>query len=195
MPLADHGCLIAVVPQERSEGHPAVFNQAGKVCPHDASFQLRPPGVSTGQQSVARGSAHGVRAVPIGEGHALLDEAIEVGGLELRFRIEGGDIPVSLVIGIDQDDVGSLCLRTKEPKREHGQEGAGQGDRRENLGVLRDHRLIAGICFLRGKINGIIRSRGCRFQVFFQAVLQFCPDAQRPDRTTQVPRTGPEPIR
>ena len=46
--------------------------------------------------------------MPIGEGHALAGQTIQIGRLELGLGVEAGSIPKALVVGVDHDDVWPL---------------------------------------------------------------------------------------
>ena len=67
-----------------------------------------PGGVVAGQQTGAGGLAVGGVGVGIGEDHALLGHAVEHGGFEDAIGLVASVIP-TLVVGVDQDDVGVLC--------------------------------------------------------------------------------------
>ena len=51
MPLADHGCLVAGMPEETRERGAAVLDQAGPLCPKHATLELGSPAVAAGEQA------------------------------------------------------------------------------------------------------------------------------------------------
>ena len=63
--------------------------------------------------------------MPIREDHSLMREPVEIRRLELRLRIQRAHVAVTLIVGVDEDYVGTLRARAgtrKAQRAEHGQQ-------------------------------------------------------------------------
>ena len=109
-PLAERAGRVALVAQQL--GHrdfiprdwPLAFRLNLAVVPHE-----RVPRVLAGHQHTARRRADGVAGVVAREPHALLGQAIEVGGLDFFLAVTA-QLGVTEIVRHDEDDVRLGCL-------------------------------------------------------------------------------------
>ena len=71
VPLADAGGVVAVLLEQRGDGHAAGLDQGRGVSAEHALLEPRPPGVSAGEDAVAGGRADRRAGVGVGEAHPL----------------------------------------------------------------------------------------------------------------------------
>ena len=79
------------------------------ILPSSDNSLLHPgsPMVASGEQGVTRGGAHPGGGMGIGKAHALRSQAVDVGGGNFSaLRIVALDVPVTQVIGVNDEDVG-----------------------------------------------------------------------------------------
>ena len=106
MPFSDHCGLVPILLQEGSQGRPAFFYQAGVLCSEYSTLKAGSPTVTPGQQPVSGRSADRVGTMGIGEGHSFPGKAVLMGSLEPGPGVQATGIPVALIVGVDEDDVG-----------------------------------------------------------------------------------------
>ena len=108
MPFAEAGGAVALRLEHPRHREPARRDQRRRPAPEHAALQARPPVVATGEEAVARRRADARGRMPVREAPAFGRQTVEVRGRDFARRVVGPHVPVALVVGQDQEDVGSV---------------------------------------------------------------------------------------
>ena len=111
MPFAESGGGIACMLEDVGQGILVGSDNHARVAGRHVGAGT-PPSIFARQQGVARRSAGGGHGMGVGEADAFGCQAIYVGGTDTLCAV-AGQIAVSQVVGIDEDDVGAfvVCCR------------------------------------------------------------------------------------
>ena len=104
VPLSDQGGLVACLAKDLGEGHLRAIEDV------PVGHLSVVKGMATGKNNCPGGGADRIGDVATLEGHSLLRDAVEVGGLN-QFRPVGADGMGGMVIGKDEEYVGLLGQR------------------------------------------------------------------------------------
>ena len=117
VPLADDTRRVAGLLEHRRErGSPGRDDQGG--VPRQDPRPFLAPGVLAREQGIPRRRARGRSGVTVGEPQSLLRQPVDVRRLDPR-RPVAADVAIAEVVGINQDDVGSLGRMASECSDTH----------------------------------------------------------------------------
>jgi len=105
MPLPNHRGVVTGLPEVGCHGRTVLLDQWGSVPVLHPALEPASPAIPTGQHGIAGGRANGGWRMSIGKGHPLLGEAVQMGGGNLGFWVEGLNVPVAHVVGQNENDV------------------------------------------------------------------------------------------
>jgi hypothetical protein len=109
MPFADQGGVVADLAQRVGQGRHGGIEPTpgiGGVRANDTGH-THPIRIPSGEQGGARGRADRAIGAHGGEEHPFGGEAVEMRGPQIRLSV-GGNIAVTVVVGQDQQEVGTL---------------------------------------------------------------------------------------
>ena len=124
MPFADGGGAVAFGFEQGGQVDAGRLDVQGRERAEHFMRQRGAPAVATGEQRIAGGRADGGRRIAVGETATFGGEPVDRGRADqLRVRAVAAGASVAVVIGEDDDDIGSFGGDSRQ-REQHAEEGA-----------------------------------------------------------------------
>ena len=111
MPFAEQARAIAVLLEQRGQGHAVALDQGWLEIEQHTFLQTRAPAIPPGKQRVSRGCTKCRRTMRIGKSHSLPCQPIHVRRRDFRARVVTAHIPIPHIICHDENNVRLLCRK------------------------------------------------------------------------------------